>query len=1845
MTIEEFRAKKQNILNSTSTKTINTKMSIDEFRKKKQQILNGVKEQSQIKENPNNKVSTPQTIQQKMDNLWEEEKQITEHGGSGRSFADTSKETTNKAKDAIKVNGKEYKFADTYLPNQTMLSDEQVEERLSNASIPDKIKMTAGKIKNTAENLVGSVATGAMQGAEGIVKSVIGSGGNFLEKINRDYIPEIDTKNITKENQKAMIKQSVYGKPTETSEKIKQVTKELAGTNLVAEAKNKLDKNTNELYGKYNPEVLGVSVENIASEAARMVTLAPTGLPGFMASASGGNISEAINEGEELDNAVRYGAISGAIEGGTEKMFDTFNILGGGVIDKFLPKSAIGKFITGSLGEGVEEIVNEAVNPFVKMATYEGEVDNPVSSPEAFDNYVDRIKDAGWQGFVMGMFMQGAHDISDSEVREQYKAEVSNAVEKVKGLSETQKKQMVDELVNASETSSVQLSEMENYINNYKNTSEYSKYIPTNQNFANNITFNNEKTSQLEKLVPTQKSDALQSVQNEPNNTANQITPTEGKTAQNGNMEQITQGDKVMDVLLGKKAENVNNIAKNDVLSYTNNRGDINGGQEINQGRNQGNFAEAENESGYETNSERNSNINESKIRIAEQARRKLIQPQTNIEKQIFQKAKELGMNVYLYEKGSDEFDGFSAKDGVYIDKNGQEREEVLFSHELLHNLRQNNNSIFNSEIKPLIDELGDSAEFINVFDKFNSTLQQEIPLEQLAEAKEVMLEEIFADYTAKILANYEIDYNISNDMYNKLEKSLLKITQPFNTQADNESAFSMPENSDISKFSSSEAPRPYMDLNKYISTNKDSKTNKVSLTDIQNAINDIVTVKTGKFRQQAYGIYKNQSEIIRLKQQKDIPVALHELTHHLDKKYSLSSSDKISNELKNIAVVGKNATEQTKIKEGIAEFGRYYMTNKEYAKEIAPFYYDAFERALDNDPEMKNKVEAIRQMVSDYLEQSPLNRFLSNIDKGDNEVSLWEDVKNKLIEAKNSFRKNFVDELDPLKKIIEEITNGKEVDINNDTYKLLRLNKGVTGRVRVALEYGIVDDNGNKIGKGLKEIIEPVAEDIDGFIAYISALRASDLEERGIETGFNKKDIDEVLKMYKENKTFENASKELYQFQNQILEKTLVDSGIITKEAMKAYNESNPHYVPFYRVMDENFKQSKDSMSKAPKKIKGSTRDIINPLESIIKNTYSYMQLAEKNNAYKSLFDMANKYDGTGKWFDKVPPDMVGAQITANDVKDILEQLNLDKEDVDYNEIFTTMFKPSYNQKGNIITVMENGKPAHYEINDKELYDILAPANANKKENMLLTLMNKGSTALRVGATHSPEFILRNPIRDTLDAGIYSKNGFKPFIDTISGIFEIVGRSDLYYKWLESGGSGSTYTNAQRKALRNTLQELIPQVADTKKNTVDKITDILLNTVKHPLKSYLNVAGNISNIMEEGTRVGEFKRALRNTGDLKESALESRSITVDFSRGGTQAKELNKHIAFLNAEIQGLDKVFSSFHDRPVATALKGLAYLTIPSIIIRAFQDDDEMDKVPQWEKDTYWVFFIGDTPVKIPKPQGLGQLFATLPERAIDFIKTQDKEAFDGLLQRLITSYMPIDSTTSLLPTAWQPLIENATNYSFFRQQPIVKQSLQNRSPKYQYDENTSTIAKTVGGALNVSPKKIDNLISGYGGNLGKDIANIAGVPIDMVNMLVNGGKKEKEYSTFNSTLRKIPLVKGFVASDTASKELDAFYEEKSKINTLYTDTKFKYSGKELNGKQKKELEDVQALNKIYNSAYNDIKELNEQIDEIEKSNRTNKYKANSIEKIEEEIDKIAIETEKKAKTLKESIPAYK
>lgn len=104
-----------------------------------------------------------------------------------------------------------------------------------------------------------------------------------------------------------------------------------------------------------------------------------------------GNASEqALNEGATSGQALGYGALSGATEVLTEKLFDGLNLFGGGVADRFLAKTGKPvKVVANLLGEGVEEVLSDLAAPewkkIVGMAdTYQENAPNIAELAESF---------------------------------------------------------------------------------------------------------------------------------------------------------------------------------------------------------------------------------------------------------------------------------------------------------------------------------------------------------------------------------------------------------------------------------------------------------------------------------------------------------------------------------------------------------------------------------------------------------------------------------------------------------------------------------------------------------------------------------------------------------------------------------------------------------------------------------------------------------------------------------------------------------------------------------------------------------------------------------------------------------------------------------------------------------------------------------------------------------------------------------------------------------------------------------------------------------------------------------------------------------------------------------------------------------------------------------------------------------------------------------------------------------------------------------------------------------------------------------------------------------------------
>ena len=118
-----------------------------------------------------------------------------------------------------------------------------------------------------------------------------------------------------------------------------------------------------------------------------------TGVAPMVLRASGGGVHEAEKEGATKEQALIYGAATGAVEGATERLFSVGKILNAGfgkgvgddIVDRVIKKAASkaskqgikdiwhagGKWMTAAITEGLEEVIAEGVEPELANAIYD----------------------------------------------------------------------------------------------------------------------------------------------------------------------------------------------------------------------------------------------------------------------------------------------------------------------------------------------------------------------------------------------------------------------------------------------------------------------------------------------------------------------------------------------------------------------------------------------------------------------------------------------------------------------------------------------------------------------------------------------------------------------------------------------------------------------------------------------------------------------------------------------------------------------------------------------------------------------------------------------------------------------------------------------------------------------------------------------------------------------------------------------------------------------------------------------------------------------------------------------------------------------------------------------------------------------------------------------------------------------------------------------------------------------------------------------------------------------------------------------------------------------------------
>ena len=928
-----------------------------------------------------------------------------------------------------------------------------------------------------------------------------------------------------------------------------------------------------------------------------------------------------------------------------------------------------------------------------------------------------------------------------------------------------------------------------------------------------------------------------------------------------------------------------------------------------------------------------------------------------------------------------------------------------------------------------------------------------------------------------------------------------------------------------------------------------------VSRREIIDSINNLFNqrIKTGRLgTKNAKGWYNPNSDVIRTGAYGDIPTMMHELGHYIDNHNGFSNISKFDTELlgqvkKRFGTSYDNLDTVGKRKEGYAEFFKDYVSDRAKAKQDFPEFYKHFKETIERDKALNGIVNKLSKLTHEWHKQSSADRIKGSISfertsKAERIITDAKDgnIKDTIKRVASDVYTKAIDELNPLREMVEEVERitGEKVAFKDNPFMQAWLSRGWVGKAEEFIKRGRPEKGVRSFEDIIKDIPQKEHKD---FSAYLVALHDLDLHRNGQMATFTLKEDLAAVKQYEKNPTFKSATKDIHRFQDYMLAE-LVNNGILKPETYHLLRNKYPNYVPFFRdfsaeSMDGFFSSSKGFVNVANpiKRFKGSTRDIIDPLESIVKNTYQFYNAIERNHVGVTFAKLAKK-PGVGTIVEEVRGN-----------------------------------KPA-KSTDNTFSVWVKGKKVVYETTP-ELAQAMKMMNKDTS-NFLTKVLQYPASWLRAGSTVTAGFAITNALRDTISAGVFSKHGFLPVVDTFKGLAHFLKKDQLYWDYVKSGGAHAAMVSLDRDYLSGHLRELF-----SRKSTLSKVA-------RNPME----VLRAISEATEVATRLGEFSNARKGyTGlysrltktnlkpkSLGEASIASRDITIDFSRTGTHTKTANKVVAFFNATIQGGDKLVRAWRDDPKGMTIKSTLFITLPTIALWYLnKDNSAYQELPQWEKDTFFHIPVGDKFVKIPKPFELGLLYGTTFERMLQYF--DDKSTgrngvgFKGLGDRAIDTLLP-----DVLPTALSPIWEWWSNYSKFRQRNIVPQSQEKLPDKLQYGSNTSMVARKIGDTFNVSPYKVDNTIMGYGGNLAR-------LGLDITDAI--SGANEKRPTKGVTELPEIRrfFAKQYQSSDSVQRVYDDFKEQEKLHNEL------KLTG------QRPEGYDPKLYNKLKN-AQNSFKAIN-------------------------------------------------
>lgn len=750
-----------------------------------------------------------------------------------------------------------------------------------------------------------------------------------------------------------------------------------------------------------------------------------------------------------------------------------------------------------------------------------------------------------------------------------------------------------------------------------------------------------------------------------------------------------------------------------------------------------------------------------------------------------------------------------------------------------------------------------------------------------------------------------------------------------------------------------------------------------------------------------------------------------------------------------------------------------------------------------------------------DIIDKTKINlNKLRQVDRG--VISSWID---RVIKKANT---EVLDALAPIKYAEEAAGITEAADSG---YVAARMSTGAASTMQATMLYGLPEWKDGviqrKAGTGEKDallgIFSDLGKDLHNWLGWMAGHRAEILMGQGRENLLSEKDIAALkgLGNGKEAKFME--AKERWNRLNTATLDLAQEAGLFTKEARAEFESE--WYIPFFRESDDGdviapFKPKGIANQNAGiKKLKGGEANTNDLLENIFTSTSKLIDASMKNMAaQKTVWNLAD----TG-------------------IIEVVAKPNV----MDWRAL---------NNGKDLITVKLEGEDYMIRVEDPDLYRAMTFFD-RKPFGAMVNVAAKAKRLLTAGVTASPEFMLRNFLRDSLSSWAISKDGFKPMIDSIKGVRKTLAMDGSTIDVMFSGASflGGYVNGNDPGAMADTVRKSLRRKGMTPEQIARYEKSVIRNAAhaKGVVADVWEKYNRYGEAVENGNREAVYDAAIKAGKSHAQAAFESKDL-MDFSMLGASRtmQVMSQVLPFFNARVQGLGKLTRELRDNPRAIT-KRAGLITAASLALLAQNwDDERYEELPDWDKDTNWHFWLGDQHWRIPKPFEIGVMFGTIPERMVRAMGEKDTGAqFGKAMARAIGDTFALNPTPQIV----KPMVEAAFNYDSFRGGPIDGPQDLAVKAEARYNEQTSLLMRELGELTGFSPKQLEHLVIGYTGTMGSYVMAAA-------DGLIRASQPGESASW---RADEIPLVKAVYRGTGPAKStqhMEEFYRMLNEVNQL-------------------------------------------------------------------------------------------